>query len=177
MNNVRDKTSRKARWLRYALMATMAAIILANGLLAWRGAGHHVTTWGSLQIEVPADLANYPTLTLIYGVLVSLIFLYGLYRLVLLMRLFERGEFFSTPAIRHLRAFAFTLLAGTIVGCLLPAIELIAARLIGLNHVTAVSIDMDGSDMWMILISTLFFVIAWIMGEARQLSEDNQLIV
>jgi hypothetical protein len=36
---------------------------------------------------------------------------------------------------------------------------------------------MDGSDVWMILISTLFFVIAWIMGEARQLAEDNQLII
>jgi Protein of unknown function (DUF2975) len=177
MNNVCDKTSRKARWLRYALIATMAVVILANVLLAWRGAGHHVTRWGSLQIDVPTDLASYPTLALIYSVLLSLIFLYGLYRLVLLMRLFERGEFFSTPATRHLRAFAFTLLLGTALGCVLPAIELIAARLIGLNHVTAVSIDMDGSDAWMILISTLFFVIAWIMGEARQLAEDNQLIV
>jgi hypothetical protein len=177
MNNVCDRVSRKARWLRHAVLATIVAIVLANTLLVWRSIANQPGAFGILQIEAPASLTGHPWLTLVYCVLVSLIYLYGLYRLVLLMRLFERGEFFSIAATHHLRAFAFSLLAGTVTGFLLPPVTLAIARLLGLNHITAVTLSLDGSDAWMILISTLFFVIAWIMGEARQLAEDNQLIV
>jgi hypothetical protein len=177
MNNVCDRVSRKARWLRYAVLATMVFLALANVLLVWRDLSHHPDTLSMVQADVLGPLSGHPRLALIDTLLLSLICLYGLYRLVRLMRLFERGEFFSTTAIGHLRAFAFSLLLSTLAGCLLPPIELTAARLMGLNHITAVSIKMDGSDIWMVLISALFFVIAWIMAEARQLAEDNQMIV
>ncbi|MBM7128051.1 DUF2975 domain-containing protein [Dyella mobilis] len=169
--------SRKARWLRYAVLATMSFVVLANALLAWRGLTHHPDTLSAVQLDATAQLGSHPRLALIDTALLSLIYLYGLYRLVRLMHLFERGEFFSATATGHLRAFAFTLLLGTVAGCLLPPIELAVSRWMGLNHLASVSISMDGSDIWMILISTLFFVIAWIMAEARQLAEDNQLIV
>jgi len=177
MNIVCDRVRRKARWLRYAILATIVAVVLLNMLLIWRGITAHPDVLGFVQMDVSAQLNDHPSLALITCALLSLIYLYGLYRLVRLMQLFEQGEFFSTTATRHLRAFAFSLLAGTVTGCLFPPIALAAARMLGLNHITSVSIHMDGSDAWMILISTLFFVIAWIMGEARQLAEDNQLIV
>jgi hypothetical protein len=177
MNNVCDRVRRKARWLRHAIVASMVAILLANALLAWRNITHQPDALSMLRIETSASLTGHPWLTLICCVLLSAIYLYGLYRLVRLMQLFERGEFFSTVATHHLRAFAFSLLVGTVTGCLFPAIVLAAARLFGFNHIAAVTITMDGSDAWMILISSLFFVIAWIMSEARQLAEDNQLIV
>lgn len=177
MNNVCDRVRRKALWLRHAVVATMIIIVLVDVLLVWRSIANQPGAFGILQIEAPASLANHPWLTLIDCVLLSWVYLYGLYRLVLLMRRFERGEFFSIAATHHLRAFAFSLLLGTVAGFLLPPVALAIARLFGLNHINAVTLSLDGSDVWMILISTLFFVIAWIMGEARQLAEDNQLIV
>lgn len=172
-----DKASRKARWLRYAATVMMAAVAAVDVALIGLGMGKHKASWISLRAEVPAGLAGHTRLALLDVLLISLVFLYGLYRLLRLLRLFEQGEFFSVPAIRHLRAFAGSLLAGTLASCLLPALEIAVARLAGLNHATAVSIDLDASDAWMLLISTVFFVIAWILGEARQLAEDNQLIV
>lgn len=177
MNNACDRVSRKARWLRHAVVATIVAVLFGNALLAWRSIANHPDALRVLQIDAPASLTGHPWLTLIYCALLSAIYLYGLYRLVLLMRLFERSEFFSLMATHHLRAFAFSLLLGTVAGFMLPPIALVIARLLGLNHINAVTLSLDGSDAWMILISTLFFVIAWIMGEARQLAEDNQLIV
>jgi hypothetical protein len=172
-----DKASRKARWLRYAAFVLMAAVVAVDLALIDLGTGRHAAGWIALQATVPPALAGHPALALLDVLLVSLIFLYGLYRLVRLMSLFERGEFFSLRAIGHLRAFAGMLLLGTLVGCVFPAAELAAAHLFGLDHASALSIELDASDVWMVLISSVFLVIAWILGEARQLAEDNQLIV
>jgi hypothetical protein len=172
-----DKASRKARWLRYAAIATMVLVVAIDATLLCLGMGKHEASWLALKADIPDALAGHTGLALLNVQWVSLAFLYGLYRLVCLMRLFEQGEFFSVPATRHLRAFACSLLLGTLAGCLLPAIEIAIARLVGLSHANAVSIDLDASDVWMLLTSTVFFLIAWILGEARQLAEDNQLII
>jgi hypothetical protein len=177
MNNACDTVSRKARWLRYAVIAVGAFIVAANGLLAWRSMADHPHVLSFVQLEVSGDLAAYPRLALLASVLASLIYLYSLYRLVALMRLFERGQFFCVQATRHLRAFSASLLLATVAGCLLPPLELMLARALGFNHLHAVSIQLDSSDIGMILISALFFLIAWILSEARQLAEDNQLII
>jgi hypothetical protein len=177
MSNSCDKAKRKARWLRYAVVAAMVVIVLVNVLLAWRGITFNPDAGSLLQIYVSSQLDGHPRLALLESALLSLIYLYGLYRVVRLMRLFEQGDFFSTAAARHLRAFALSLLVGTIADCLLPPVELIVARVAGAIQLHAVSVKLDSSDVWMILISGMFFVIAWIMGEARQLAEDNQLII
>lgn len=177
MNTACDRVRRRARWLRYAILAVMLAAVVVNALLAWRNLVHPHAMGGWLWMDVSAQPAGHPRLAVIICLLLTLIYLYGLYRLLQLMRLFEQGEFFSIAATRHLRAFACTLLAGTVAGCLLPGIALAAMHMAGLNHDASISLQLDGSDVWMILVSTLFFVIAWILGEARQLSEDNQLIV
>lgn len=177
MNNACDRVRRRARWLRYAILAVMLAAVLVNALLAWRNLLHHQALGGWPWLDISAQPAGHPRLAVLMCLSLSMIYLYGLYRLLLLMRLFEQGEFFSIGATGHLRVFAGTLLVGTIVGCVLPAVALAVMHMAGLNHDTSVSLQLDGSDVWMILVSTLFFVIAWILSEARQLAEDNQLIV
>lgn len=177
MKFARDKASHLAAWLRRILVVAMAVIVLGNGYMAYAGMADRHGGWFTVRIEPPTALADHPTLALLHNLLLSLVLLYGLYRLLCLMRLFEAGEFFSLRATQHLRAFAFALLVGAAASCLLPAIELIAARLAGVGGITSVSIEMDGSDAWTLLTSALFFMVAWIMSEARQLAEDNQLII
>lgn len=172
-----DKAKRMARWFGYAVAGMMVAIVLVDAALLWLGMGKHQAAWVSLQATIPNTLAGHQSLALLDCIVISAIFLYGLYRLLRLMHLYQQGEFFGLDAIRHLRAFALSLLAGTLAGCLLPALETAMARLAGLSHAASVSIDLDASDVWMILISFVFFVIAWILGEARQIAEDNQSII
>lgn len=173
------KAKRKARWLRYVIVTMMLALVASNIALCWLGAGSHTARGIALNLRVSDDLLQHPVLALIDSALVSLIFLAGLYRLVRLMRLFEQGEFFSARAVRHLRVFALSLLLGTLAGCLLPAMELVIARLLTAHKPApmTLSFGVDSSDVWLAMIGALFFTIAWIMEEAGQLAEDNELIV
>jgi hypothetical protein len=177
MNIDCSKAKQKARWLRYLIVAVMLLLVLGNIVLAWPGGWDISSSMFDLTRSITGPLANHPRLFLIENALVSLVYLAGLYRLVRLMRLFEQGEFFSVLAVAHLRAFALSLLLATVVGCALPALELWVAHLMGSEHVTAIAVAVDSSDLWQGFISALFFVVAVILGEARQLAEDNQLIV
>lgn len=171
------KAKYRARWLRYGVLVVMALIVLSNIALALPGGWETANGYVEITRSFTRTLADYPHLVTIEIALESLICLAGLYRLVKLLRLFESGEFFSARAVRHLRAFALSLLLITLAGCFMPPLELLAARVLGIGHVTAISFDIDSSDVWSGMISAVFFVIALIMGEAGKLAEDNGLIV
>lgn len=172
-----SRAKKKARWLRYGIACAMVFIVL-NGLLLALPDG--VVPGGPMfdfRQRPPVALADHPHLFLIANSLIALIYLAGLFRLIKLMRLFEEGEFFSARGVRHLRAFALSLLLASIAGCVLPPLLLMGARMLGVDHVTVLRVGLENSDMWQGFISAVFFVVAMILGEARQLAEDNQLIV
>ncbi|WP_165371499.1 DUF2975 domain-containing protein [Pseudolysobacter antarcticus] len=166
-----------ARWLRYAVLLMMIATVLGNVLVAWPDTPQAADARIALTTQVPEALAGHRWLILIDSVAVSLILLLGLYRLLRLMRLFEQGDFFSRAAALHLRAFALALLLSTLASCLMPGLELLIVRLAGLDAPTSISFSIDSADIWLIMIGAVFFMITWIMGEARQLAEDNRMIV
>ena len=171
------KAKSRARWLRYGVLVIMALVVLSNIALALPGGWEKANGYVEITRSFTKTLAEHSHLLTLEIELESLICLVGLYRLTRLLRLFEIGEFFSVRAVRHLRAFALSLLLITLAGCFLPPIELLTARLLGVGHVTAIAFDIDSSDVWSAMISAVFFVIALIMGEAGKLAEDNGLIV
>jgi hypothetical protein len=171
------KAKSRARWLRYGVLVVMACIVLTNIALALPGGWETANGYVEITRSFTRALADHPHLLTLEIALESLICLVGLYRLTKLLRLFESGEFFSVRAVRHLRAFALSLLLVTLAGCFLPPIELLTARLLGVGHVSAIAVDIDSNDVWSGMISAVFFVIALIMGEAGKLAEDNGLIV
>lgn len=172
-----NKAKKKARWLRVAIVVAMAVIALYNVVLAlperFVPNGPNFDFTGNPVMP----LVHHPRLFLVENILVSLIYLGGLYALVRLMRLFEQGEFFSARAVRHLRSFALSLLLASIASVVLPPLILLVARALGLDNVTSIGIGVESSDIWQGLISAVFFVVATILGEATQLAEDNQWIV
>jgi hypothetical protein len=171
------KAKSRARWLRYGVLIVMVLVVLSNIALALPGGWETANKYVEVTRSFTKPLADHPALLTFEIALESIICLVGLYRLVRLLRLFESGEFFSVRAVSHLRAFALSLLLITLAGCFMPPIELLAGRLLGIGHVTAIALDIDSNDVWSGMISAVFFVIALIMGEAGKLAEDNGLIV
>lgn len=172
-----DTVARRAQALRYLLVLAMPALALANGWLWLAGANRFGAGWVSVYSEWPAGSDAPSWVPLLAASLASLLLLGGLYRLCRLMRLFEVGEFFSAAATRHLRAFALSLIGAVVVDALVPPLLMLGLRLAGRADVQAISLQLDGSDLWTLLIGALFFVITSLMVEARQLAEDNEQIV
>jgi Protein of unknown function (DUF2975). len=93
------------------------------------------------------------------------------------LRQFEQGDFFSARAIGHLKAFALLMLVAAVADCFLPPVILLAAHLAGVQEVRSLAFEIDGTDIWVGLVSAIFLTITTVMGEARKLAEDNDLIV
>lgn len=168
---------RRARALRHVLVLAMLALVLVNVWLWWRGAGRYDAGWISVYSEWPAGSRGLAWVPLLAASLASALLFGGLYRLCRLMRLFEVGEFFSTAATRHLRGFALSLIAAVTVNALAPPLLMLGLRLAGRTDVRAISLQLDASDLWTLLIGALFFLVTSLMVEARRLAEDNEQIV
>lgn len=171
------RAMRAARWLRYAIVAAMLIVLAINAYVWWVGLGDRSV--GRIRIEayLPGVLRGHRHVGLATQAAMSLTLLYGLFRLTRLMRLFEAGRFFDGDAVLHLRAFAFTVFLSVVLDVLLPPLALLGLRLTGFGGVQAVELSLNGFDLWNLLIAGLFFVITWIMAEARRLAEDNARIV
>ncbi|WP_250622993.1 DUF2975 domain-containing protein [Pinirhizobacter soli] len=172
-----DIVVRRARVLRYVLVLAMLAVVVANAWLWWRGAGSYGTGWVSIYSEWPTDLHGHAWVQLLAASLASALLLGGLYRLCRLMRLFEAGEFFSMASTRHLRGFALSLIGAVTVNTLVPPLLMLGLRLAGKTDVQAISLQMDSSDLWTLLVGALFFLITSLMVEARRLADDSAQII
>jgi len=172
-----DTVVRRARVLRYVLVLAMLAVVVANAWLWWRGAGSYGAGWISIYSEWPADTQGHAWVQLLTASLASALLLGGLYRLCRLMRLFEAGEFFSVATARHLRGFALSLIGVVAVNTLVPPLLMLGLRLAGRADVQAISLQLDASDLWTLLIGALFFLVTSLMVEARRLAEDAAQII
>lgn len=172
-----DTVVRRARVLRYVLVLAMLAVVVVNAWLWWRGPGSYGTGWVSVYSEWPADSHGHAWVPLLAASLASALLLIGLYRLCRLMRLFEAGEFFSVATTRHLRGFALSLIGAVTVNLLVPPLLMLGLRLAGSTDVQAISLQLDASDLWTLLVGALFFLVTSLMVEARRLAEDSAQII
>ena len=171
------KAARAAHWLRLALDLVMVLGVMALAYLWIAGVSpRHIGAVG-VYIDPPPALVSHPHMGQI-GVSASLlVWMYGLWRLQRLMRCFEAGDFFGLVPIRHVRAFALTLLLAVLLDLLLPPLLQLGATLFGLAHLHGVRIQLDGGDVGLMLVASLFYLIAWILAEARQAVEDSAQII
>ena len=172
-----DAVVRRARVLRYVLVLAMLAVVMANAWLWWRGAGSYGTGWISIYSEWPADSHGHAWVPLLAASLASAFLLGGLYRLCRLMLLFEAGEFFSVATTSHLRGFALSLIGAVTVNLLVPPLLMLGLRLAGRADVQAISLQLDASDLWTLLVGGMFFLVTSLMVEARRLAEDSAQII
>lgn len=115
------------------------------------------------------------------GLLVTLpavlLTVYGLYRLIRMLALYEAGEIFSLTSIGHLRAFTLAIFLASVASLLESPV---LAHLFGKANDAAgrhVEITIQSADIWALFISGLLFLVVHIMAEAQRIAAENAEIV
>lgn len=135
---------------------------------------------------IPADLAAkimHPLspFTKFLGAVISLIplavKLFILYYLIRLFNLYRRGDIFTAPNVRLIKAIGFTLLIGQLVNPIYEA--LLSACLTWHNppghRIT--TITFSGANLSILLTALGILLIAWIMAEGCKLQDESRLTI
>ncbi len=99
---------------------------------------------------------------------------YGLWRLLRALANIERRALFDLDTIAHVRAFAGAALASTCLAIVEAPVRTLAFRLIGNAPENRVSIGVTSTELLLILVCALFYLIIRLMHEGRRLAEDNE---
>jgi Protein of unknown function (DUF2975) len=96
------------------------------------------------------------------------------WHLELLLRGFERGEFFEQATIRHLRAFAGLLLVAKALSLMAGHVRVaMFTALTGPNHMR-IAINVSSDELALLLLCALIFLVAHMMEEGHRLAEENR---
>jgi hypothetical protein len=106
------------------------------------------------------------------------VLVWAFYRLVRMLRAFERGEFFERQTVSDLRAFSGLLLASKLLSlAAMHARVGLAMHLAEPQKVRVGMINLSSDDLAIVLLCALFFAIAAMMEEGRKLAEENREFV
>jgi hypothetical protein len=99
---------------------------------------------------------------------------FGFFRLGQTLSRFQRGQIFAIETIARLRAAAGAILLAIVLFTLEKPVRDIAFNLLGNGQSYPISIDVNSSKLLLILVCSLFYLIAGVMHEGRRLSEENE---
>ena len=158
--------ARLARRLRYTTIAVTAGLLLASLLGALLPEGRHVTVEAG---GLPHGWAAAVALTTVAFVVLALV------QLVRMLARVERGEHFTPGTTRDFRRFALWLLVAAVV-------RIVLAPLAELAHVVMtegphLQLSLDDTDVLMLVVAAVLFLVARLFDEAARLEEDSRSIV
>lgn len=87
---------------------------------------------------------------------------------------FQHGRIFAVDTIARLRASAGAIFLAILLFAVEKPMREIAFNLLGNGKTYPVSIDLSSSELLLILVCSLFYLIAGVMHEGRRLSEENE---
>jgi len=90
------------------------------------------------------------------------------------LRHFQAGQIFAVDTIARLRASAGAIFLAILLFALEKPMREIAFNLLGNGKTYPVSIDLSSSELLLILVCSLFYLVAGVMHEGRRLSEENE---
>jgi hypothetical protein len=157
---------RLARRLRYTTIAVATGLVLVSLAAALVPESRHVTVEaGGLPRGWGAAVAL---------VTVALVVL-ALAQLVRMLGRIEQGERFTPGTTRDFRRFALWLLLAAIT-------RIVLAPVIGFAHVLIArgrhfSLSLDDTDVVMLVVAAVLFLVARLFDEAARLEEDSRSIV
>lgn len=160
--------TRLTRWTRWGVTAMIALTLLAH-LLPWLPSSRHLVLHSLGGAHGPANRA--------VGVLNGVLVLLALFQLLPLLGAIGRGALFSANVTVNLRRFAlFMLLSVLNLAVVAPALTYFLPDCSsGAPCARIISIDIR--SLGMLLMTTLFFLVAGLLDEARRIEEDNEQIV
>ncbi len=139
-------------------------------------------SWPLPQVLEQFTFKPYPSTALVLGFLVTLIpvglVMFGLLQLRKLFALYRKGEVFSRSSSSCLMGMGIALVAWLPAGMTFDAlISYLITMYNGPSQGHVISIGIHGQDLTLLLIGVVFMIIAWVMGEANALAEDQAQII
>lgn len=139
---------------------------------------------GSVHMQVEPDgmamgsVGELSTAQRSAGILVGLpgllMLSYGLIRLGKTLTRFQQGQIFAADTIAHLRGAAGATLLAIVLFNLEKPLRGLAFNALGSAQRYPVAIDVTSNELLLILVCSLFYLIAGVMHEGRRLSEENE---
>jgi hypothetical protein len=171
MTELPPTTRRAARRLRLATLAGIGLMELLLLFAAWVLVAGRKADFPALRIA-DGGLAPWPAaLTLLlFGLLLGL----ALARLARMLGRVEAGAPFA--AAGDLRGFAFFLFLAALAGIFAPPLLTLAAQAMA-GGVHQLSLDVGGTDLLLLLVSGLLFLVARLLDQAQSLADDHAQIV
>ena len=165
--------------VRWATIVAMAGIVA----VAAYSLAHQSNTWKSTWMSTVTahscaspDATVDPQLALWLELLPEAALLYGLIRLVQMMRACERGEIFSSRVSTHLQVFSLSIIVVELLSITLP-LQIAVLRALAGRANFSFGLTATGEQLWSLLLAALFLVLAQILKESARLAEDSASIV
>ena len=103
--------------------------------------------------------------------------LYGMWRLQRMLIGMRQATPFATGTIAHLRSFAGCVLVATLWSIIEPALRALLYRYALGLPVHGLSMGIDSSEVMLILVCALFYLITGVLHQGRRLAEENEAFV
>ena len=148
------------------------ALVLVGGFINFDAIPHAYAT------KILHTLSTSEKLT---GFLVSavpmMVYLFIVYSLIKLFRLYEQGVIFSIEIVQHIRNIGYALLADQIIS---PFYQFAMGIVLTIHNPPGhgfIGITLDQNNLGILLTALLVILISWIMTEGCKLNEEQQLTV
>ncbi|MCC2971485.1 DUF2975 domain-containing protein [Massilia sp. IC2-476] len=178
-----DKSTRPYIFLVRILAALLGLLQLAYFLLSWcfpeasqLGPVSVVFYPRGMEPGAVAGLTQGMRWTGILLALPALLLLgYALLRLDRMLRACTAGRMFALSTVAHMKAFIGCVLASLALGIVEPVLRTLVWRHgFGDPAKGFFSVGVSSEELTLLLICTLFFVVASLMHEARRIAEENE---
>lgn len=121
------------------------------------------------QLSMPQKL-----LGIVLGLPGLMLLTYGVRRLGQTLQQFQQGAIFAASTIGHLRSFAGATFCSAIVFNLEVPLRAAVLNLMAGSEHYRVAIAVSSNELLLILVCSLFYLIAGVMHEGRRLEEENE---
>ena len=169
--DISSHLARHARILRWAALAAAALCVLstAAAVLPLGGWGNGLV-WATIESRgIPPHWAAVSAVALAALTCAALI------ELARMLDHVGRGALFSSAASRHFRRFALWFLIAALLRSFLPAALSLANSVA--QDLTSATLNFDVTDMLMLLMAAIFYLVANLFDAAARLEDDSRSIV
>lgn len=178
------RISRLAGFMKWAV-AVLIVVLALTGLfliaaLIWPealGAGEETIDFGSLERAI-ADMPLLQRLGLAALTGIAFLLLTGAFWHVRrIFAQFQRTDFFSPTTLSTVFSFGIWLIAFGVLGALNDPISSYLASLDLPEGQRIVELDIDGGEVFFMVLGTLMLLFGWILREAALIADENQQFV
>jgi hypothetical protein len=172
-----DRSARRLARICRAIAIVLVPVVVVVLLLDWPNAMLAALAADEIDLDISAISSWRLATTFALAVVPVSLMAIALWRASRCLQLFGRREYFSAPAVRHLRGFSAFVLLAAIAGIVVPTLAIVLLT-IGLGPGKGqLIVSLGTDDLFLFLFAAVSWQIALVLGRAVALAEDHAQIV